>query len=111
MQASIGRSTSTSASVKTRTFIGFQRRLLPQPASVKQGPAAPLPRPPGAGAGASSDRADEPRGRGLRGRERAPLADLLAPHRVVQPLLLEQLAVGAGLHLAPALEHVDAVGV
>ena len=40
-----------------------------------------------------------------------PLADLLAPHRVVQPLLREQLVVAAGLDDAPALQHVDAVGV
>src|SRR4051812_2318394 len=34
-------------------------------------------------------------------------ADLLAPHRVVQPLLLDELVVRTRFHDAPAFEDVD----
>src|SRR5690348_11797328 len=41
----------------------------------------------------------------------AALADLLAPHRVVQPLGVDELIVLARLRDPSTLEHVDAVGV
>ena len=44
-------------------------------------------------------------------RSEPPFADLLAPHRVVEALELEQLVVAADFDDAAALEHVNAVGV
>jgi hypothetical protein len=41
----------------------------------------------------------------------ATLADLLPPHRVVQPFLLDQFLMPSGFDDAAALEDVDAVGV
>ena len=40
-----------------------------------------------------------------------PLADLLAPHRVVEALELEQLVVAADFDDPTAFEHVNAIGV
>ena len=42
---------------------------------------------------------------------RSALADLLAPHRVVQPFERQQRLVVPLLHDPTALEHVDPVGV
>src|SRR5688500_12052962 len=41
----------------------------------------------------------------------SPLAHLLAPHRVIQPLRFDELLVPSRLRDAAALEDVDAIGV
>ena len=50
-------------------------------------------------------------GRRTRRFHAAPLANLLAPHRVVQALQRDQLVVASGLDDAAALEHVNPIGV
>ena len=49
--------------------------------------------------------------RDARGTSRPPLTNLLPPHGVVQPLLLEQNRMVTGLHDVSAFKHEDGVRV
>ena len=44
-------------------------------------------------------------------RSERPLADLLAPHRVIQPLQFQQILMTAGLYDTSSLEHINPIRV
>src|SRR3954466_9399339 len=65
-------------------------------------------------AAASSSRQMSSTGMGQRsysGLTGTALADLLPPHRVIEPFPVDQFLMPSGLDNPAALEHVDAVGV